>query len=340
MSVRRFHVLLFACCLTLGACLIGGPARAELSQDERKFLHEIYREQTRRDVGFFKVLAGLTNMVLSPDLSSAFLRTDDDEYGVSGVRFSSTKLPFYHTFKSEKHDWSIFAGLTLGYLNAAQDIDAPAVFNDQDERLAVNSRWKGYSGNVEAGLNYPLGLGFTVSPSLGFGLAQLRNSVDYLNAFGKNELAPIIDGVTANFYVDTLNYSAGLALAYDLALGPVDLQAKAKYSYVYTQAYDSTDEVQRFHEHTGVASGRLQLRGPTGLSPWGLPLGWELFTAQNWLPDIDKEVLGFTYYCEFGGALAVEIAKAGLPVRALKLGGSGLVGDGVSGWSLILGYSF
>lgn len=325
--------------LALIATPLCGQAMAELTPAEIEYVRELYRDQTRHDLGFVKMLAGLTNMVLSPDLSSAFFKIEDEGDG-PGVKLSTTKVPIYHTFKSKEHDWSVFAGVVLSYLRASEDIDTPVEFDDNIERLAANSSWKGYSGNAEAGFNYPLGLGFTLSPSVGFGVAQLRSSADYLNAFGNKDLGPIINGVTTNFYVDTLNYTASLAMSYENTLGPVALLAKVKYSYVYTDAYDSTDDVQMFHESTNLVNGRLELQGPTGLAPWGLPLGWEVFTAQTWFPDLDKDALGFTYYCELGAALAVDIARAGLPIGALKLGGSALAGDNITGWSVILGYSF
>jgi hypothetical protein len=54
----------------------------------------------------------------------------------------------------------------------------------------------------------------------------------------------------------------------------------------------------------------------------------------------DQEIMGWTYYGELGATIGLDIRRFGLPLSALRLGASLIQGDNISGWSIVVGYTF
>ncbi|MBI5524590.1 MAG: autotransporter outer membrane beta-barrel domain-containing protein [Desulfarculus sp.] len=214
---RWFFRLAMICFLVLASAPAKAPTPEEL-EEARSYL----RNKMQEGQNVARLLAEVVNLYASPDISSASYRLDN------GVAFSTLKLPYYRDFTLPDRGWSLFAGINLSYLKATSHNETP--LSDQ-ERLAADVTWRGYSGLAEAGARVPLGHGLTLSPSLGAGLAQLRNQTEYLNQFSKENFAPLYQGIAGNFSLDAAQYLAALSLAWRAKLAGLDLACNLRYAH-------------------------------------------------------------------------------------------------------------
>ncbi|MBI4800356.1 MAG: hypothetical protein HY794_16820 [Desulfarculus sp.] len=323
---QRIACLALICLLVL----VSAPAQA-LTPEELEEARAYVRGKVQEGQNMARLLAEVVNLYASPDISSASYRLDN------GVAFNTLKLPYYREFALPDREWSLFAGINLSYLKATSHAETPV--SDQD-RLAVNVTWRGYSGLTEAGARFPLGHGLTLSPSLGAGLAQLRNQTEYLNQFSKENFAPIYRGITNNFSLDAAQALAALSLAWRAQWAGLDLACNLRYAHTYMKTIRTSDAAQEFQVHLDNLSARASLSGPLGLNLGRYPLGWKAFVGNVTLLGPGDEDLGFSHYFEGGLGLSLDLSPAAWPLTGLSLGGSLITGDGISGYAINLGYDF
>lgn len=323
----------------LAACLLMGAQAAPAGVITPAQIQAL-RDQARRDLqgssDFANTVAGIINVTLTPDLSSAYYKVEFP--GDSDVDFSTTKLPFYYYFDKEGRSWSPYVGVVLGYMDAKTKMDA--LSTTFGEQMRWDSNWKGYSGLVEGGARVELGKGFYVSPGISGGLAKLRNSVTYLNDFSRAVAAPVLNGLTSNFSITAMMLSGIVGAGYDGKLGPLDLKVLAKYTHSYVESVETEDSAQDFSGDIDTIAARVTLGGPLGLSLAGHPMLWEAFVGTLQLVGEGDDAIGFKYYYELGATVGVDLTRLGWPISALRLGGSIISGDNVTGWSVIVGYTF
>ncbi|MCB2186080.1 MAG: hypothetical protein KQJ78_06655 [Deltaproteobacteria bacterium] len=316
------------------------PAQAQAGDDWDIFRNEL-RDQLKQTQALSAVLSGLLTMAISPDWSAAFYTLGEDSESQSAVDMNTIKIPLYKRFPLAGRAWEPFAGITLGYMEVvsqgeyAVDPSAPV-----DGVLSYEERWRCYSAFGETGVKLPLGWGFSLIPSVGGGWAQVRNLTDYRNEFSREFIARLFDGLLTNFSLDAVVFMAALRADYERKLGPLNLRVKLKGTEFYLDVVDATDEAQEFSGNNGTLTGRVELTGPTGLDLGSYPLLWQGFVGGFQFLGPDAEALGFDHFVEIGAYLGVDLRRAGLWVDALKLGGSLIAGDDITGWSVSLGYSF
>lgn len=335
MCFRKGVVWCLAACFCLAA-----PAATAMAYNVTPAQIEALREQARRDMqassSFANTIAGVINLTLSPDLSSAFYNVEFP--GEPDVDFSTTKLPVYYSFDKEGRSWSPYLGVVLGYLNAKTKVDQ--ISQTFGEKMRWDSDWKGYSGMLEGGCKFTFAGGLFLAPGISAGLARLRNSVTYLNDFSREVAAPVLNGLTANFSITALMLSGILSGGYDGKLGALDLKVLAKYTHSYVESIETDDPAQEFNDDIDSVAGRVTLGGPLVVSLAGNPMLWQAFLGGMHLVGQDQEVMGWTYYGELGATIGLDIRRFGLPLSALRLGASLIRGDNISGWSIVLGYTF
>ena len=81
-------------------------------------------------------------------------------------------------------------------------------------------------------------------------------------------------------------------------------------------------------------------RAPLGCALADYPLLWQTFLGGIYYVGEDQDVLGWTYYGELGATLGVDLRRLGLMINALRLGTSIIQGDNITGWSIVVGYTF
>jgi hypothetical protein len=333
LSIIKAIIWALAACLCLGAQ--ASPASV-ITPAQIQALRDQARRNLQGSADFANTMAGVINVTLTPDLSSAYYNVEFP--GAPDVDFSTTKLPYYHYFELDSQRWSPYLGVVLGYLDAKTKVDTISV--TFGERMRWDSNWKGYSGLLEGGVKLKLGKGFYVTPGLSAGLAKLRNSVTYLNDFSRTVAAPVLNGLTTNFSITAMMLSGILGGGYEGKLGPLDLEVVAKYTHSYVESIKTSDPAQDFNDDIDSLAGRVTLGGPLGFSLYGNPVLWQAFVGAFHLVGEGDDAVGWTYYYELGATVGLDIRRLGLPLSVMRLGGSVISGDNVSGWSIIVGYTF
>lgn len=317
--------------LTLAAVLAAGagPARAGTLNVQR----DDVRNAVSSSSSFTNTLAQVAGMTIAPEISSATFKIEFA--GQDDVDLSTTKIPIRHYFRSQARAWAPFLQVSAGYLSASKTLRE----RDEDGLILADRQHQGFSGLLLAGLRLPLAPGIDFSPTAGVGLTRLKNQTEPLNDYTRNVIMPLYRGIVGDYTIDALVLSAGMEMNLRRSLGPVNLELALRYSHFYLQTTSVTDSALEFSQNADVSAARLTAGGAlAGLNLWGRPLIWQVFGGNVtwWGPD--AESLGFSHYWEAGATIGLDLRGAGLMIDALRLGGSLISGDGVTGWSLILGY--
>ena len=133
---------------------------------------------------------------------------------------------------------------------------------------------------------------------------------------------------------------ARLALQYLGPIGAIDLNAKLSYTLSHIQSYRTTTELQSFRENISTISLKLAATYPLGISLWHYPLSLVGNIGNSSFAGDNRDAMGFTTISEAGLSLQWDISKHSLPVKKLSVGGMGLWGDNIKGWSLLFNYSY
>lgn len=310
--------------------LFAGQAAARSLDESRAEVRSLVASGS----AFTNSLAQVAGITVAPEVSSVNLTID---MGSSGdVDLATTKIPIRHYFRSQDRAWAPFVQVSGGYMTAEKTL------REQDDGglILADRSHQGYSGLVQGGIRLPLAPWLDVSPTAGVGLTRLKNQTTPLNDYTR-QVAPMYQGIVGDYTIDALVLSAGLEVDLRHRLGPVGLELALRYNHFYMQTTSVTDSALEFSQNSDVTVARLTAGGPLfGASLAGRALIWQIFGGNVtwWGPN--AEALGFTHYWEAGATIGLDLRGSGLIIDALRLGGSLISGDGVTGWSIILGYGF
>lgn len=182
--------------------------------------------------------------------------------------------------------------------------------------------------------------GLFLSPSAIVAVLRIEQKANYLNDFSRQVVAPIYEGIAANYRIDAYTVGGALAGGYEGKFGTVDTNFIVKYIHSYTASYDTTNSAQEFNANTDIVNARLTLAGRSSYTVGPYPVIWQAFLGHTHLVGPGDSQVGFSYFHEVGASIGLDIVSYGILLRSIRLGASYLIGDSVSGWSLILGYDF
>jgi hypothetical protein len=314
----------------LAATLAAGLCPAQSLDDARDFVRD-----SLRDVHFAKSFAGLVLMADELELSAANYRFDNE----SDTELTVLALPFQRTLRPWGEDAiGLHVEGALGYARARERTDDLYGGTLPGAETAVEVDWTTWGGLVGVGPVFDLGPGLTFAPIANLGLSRLESDAHYSGP-GAGLSASLFDGIAFNW--DALALSGGAAARVDWRGGlggELEFELIGRYDLRWTQTIDAEDEAQEFSERTQLLTLRGDLVGPTGLRLLERPLRWRGTVGYR------RALEGSLYGCEemflLGGG--VELATAGeLPLFSnLSLSGAAIFGDGVTGWTVGLGFSF
>ncbi len=278
------------------------------------------------------LFAALVNLTLSEELSTTNLQVHDDRPGVDDTRVRTLRAPWSRDFDVGSRHGELHVGAAIGALLASEGLVVPSAFGP----ARIDQDWTVLCAQVELGWTRPLGAGWNVRPGIALAIAYLENDAEY-NAAGEAVLAPLLDGVLANW--DAWGSLGALTLTVEHPRDPERFSygVVARYAAVSSDVFAATDEFQEHSDTSQFAAVRAELGGLTPLTAWGAPIRWDAFTSWTGLFAIDEQTLGFDHLIEFGGGLSLRPMPK-LP--GLRFGASILDGADVTGWSAGLSFAF
>ena len=274
--------------------------------------------------------ASIINFSAEPDVSSSKLWVDkgtDDE-----LQMRITKFPLRHEFKLKNHAWKPVVQGTLGRLKLNNDL-----IIDPDNR--VESEWKSYSATLGGGIRFPLSKDWSILPAVDAGYAHLENEATYIGPVS-TALQPLLSGKLFDWTADAWLVNGHLALFYEHQFGNFTVNAHGGGTIGYIESYDSTHEIQEFSETVGSFNLKIDCAHPLGFAIAGDPISIVGHLGNNTiLTDMHTSIDTSSIY-ETGLLLQADIARHGIPIKKVGLGGMFLWGENVIGWSIKTTYRF
>jgi len=277
------------------------------------------------------LVAGLSYISLSQEVTSANYTVDSDQPGVDDTTFWTVKIPWEQDIDVASPWGTLYVEAAFGWLQADDRLEADL----GGEPLVVSQDWLSYGGLLGAGWTFTLPDGWRLRPSASVALSRIENDASY-NDLAQQVLAPYLDGVYVNWEAWAATSLLSLALLQEFQMGPVSAHVRGRYTFAYSDVFAATDEFQRADDWSHFLAVRLDLDGPTPIQLDARTLDWGLFLGYAGFDDIEEGVLGFDQIYETGLSLSAP-TLGGLP--DLQLSGALVFGPDISGWSLGLGVS-
>ncbi|QHA88854.1 hypothetical protein [Serratia rhizosphaerae] len=270
----------------------------------------------------------------TPGISAANFRLTHDTS--DPLEIDSYKISPTHAFDIGVDGFRPYIEGTFGYVKSDQTL----AFGDDDgvsDRLSLDTRTLSAMGG--AGAEFDIVPGTILRPMMLFGYSRTSNDTSSSGSLG-DLLHEAGRGLAFDFKINSLLYGGAVEIEQNHRWeNDVKLTANLRYNYLVDDSYRASDPELEGRNDFSVMTAATELNGPTYLSLFGQPLRWIGFVTGTYMPEI-KDNIGFDYFVEIGGG--IEIVDSGVipGIGGVSLRGSGLVGDGVEGWSLGLAAEF
>jgi hypothetical protein len=276
------------------------------------------------------LFAALLNVTLSEELTGASYRVDNGGGGVDDTRFSTFKLPWSREVEAGFGHGTLHVSASGGVLLADDGIQLATPFGE----ARVDEDWTVLGAQAGLGWTCPLGRGWALRPAGALALSYLENEARY-NDVGLAVLAPLIDERLVNWEAWAAMGSATLTLEHPRERKRLSSGFSARYALARTWVFDATSELQEGHDTGQFAVVRAEVGAPSGWSPRGASLSWDVFGDWTGLYDIDEEALGFHEFLQLGAGLTWKVLR--LPLRVST---AWITGQDIRGWSLGLSLAY
>jgi hypothetical protein len=324
---------LLAVAALFGLALPGAAAAQTLADTLRGSLRDAVRAgDLAGALHSFSIFGGV------PGISAA-------SYDIGGLDLDSYKVPLAHSFAPFASGWlegvSPYAELTLSYIHARQNVSLnPASALTTGARVTFDATTALAGIGLDVPVLEPIGGRTVLRPIFLAGYTRVTGDARFS---GENAalLTTALQGLLTNVSSDSLMLGGAIALVHDRELGgDITMQASLRYNQIADIGLNASDKALDTTNGFGVGTAALEFKGPTGIEIAGHGLRWIAFANGNWLFGPHRDALGFTSFVELGGGVEIATGTALPLVQGISLRGSGIFGDGITGWSVGLSVSF
>lgn len=318
---------------TLAVLVLSWASEAIAQQNiADQFRQALRREAKASQQG--RAFQSLTVFGATPGVSTAIFNVDHSQPGTD-LTLRTLQLPLKHEFASVVDGIRPYGELTLGYGNANETADLDVT---PPQQTRIDADFDTHSVLSGIGATIVVVPNLSVRPILLAGYSRVDGDANFKGPFSE-ELKTASSGLINDMSIDTL--LLGGALQAKLAL-PLDesihFTGEARYNHFYARNFNASDSVLETSDHFGVFTARTEVDGPTPLTVAGQQTRWIAFAGATYLPGDVKAALGFDYFFEIGGGIAM--VDVGDLVSGLSARASLIVGEDVIGWSAGLSLHF
>ncbi len=260
----------------------------------------------------------------SPGISAATFRVSDQDLDINAYKISPS-----YAFDIGLDPVKPYVEGTIGYLDADQD-GTFQLLADTPTAIDLDIHAFTFLGGI--GAEIEIAEGTVIRPIALIGYSRVDDDAEL---FGPE--ADLLGGAGAGILfdvrIDSLLYGAALEIETVQTISDdIDLVAGVRYNHLVDHVLDASSRFLEDDNDFGVLTARAEVDGPIGVSVFERELRWIAFAGHSFLPG-EKDDLGFSYFFELGGG--VEIVSPGvLPwVEGVSLRASGIVGNGVTGFT-------
>lgn len=256
-----------------------------------------------------------------------FLASDDKRYTDYEIQ------PLDRVRSSEALCARPYAELILSYLQADQRTTI-----DDLGLLELDLDVTTFSALVGFGLIFEIADGTTFRPILLGGYSHIDND-SVFEGEQAEVLNESLDGINVKSELNSLLVGGAAEFRHERLLdNDVELEARLRYNYLVSDTYEASDEALEGANDFVVITSRLEAGVPTGLRLFSQDIYALGFGGTNLILDgVASEVSYSDFIHEAGGGLELKTPAF---VQGIRLRGSVLFGEGVSGWRLGLAVKF
>ncbi len=276
--------------------------------------------------------AALISFAGNPDISAATYYID------SGPRANATlsvgRFSYRHPFYEEGDDWRPFVQVMIPYEQLVYDLDtneAPGV---------ADPRWDGVGAALTVGNEFVLSERWTFVPAINLGSFRLKSNAGFRGANSESILDPSFSGRRFDWTAYAWLLGASLWFEHKREFRNFDLGWKSGFTLNHVRSFHTTSDEIRFSSEAVVLNTSLESIHDTPVNLYGFPISLVLSVGGTAFLGPARDALGFSGYTDYGIAFRADIARLGLPVETLQLGGKMIYGPDVIGWSGVFNYNF
>ncbi|MEM0965393.1 MAG: Solitary outer membrane autotransporter beta-barrel domain [Verrucomicrobiota bacterium] len=275
--------------------------------------------------------AALINFASNPDIATATYYVDPGPN--ASAEINVYRVGFRKDFFEDGDRWRPFLQGVIPY----QTIDYRL---DIDSEEAVRADWTAYGFILSGGNEFVLNEFWTFAPTINLGFVRLESNAGYRGAIAENILDPAFEGSVFDWEADAILSGLTFAFKYEQ---PFDfytarLSTSATYNEITTYR-TSTDDIDISGSATTIDTD-LEAVFPTFFEWNRFPVSVVLTTGGTAFLGGSRQALGFNSFLSYGAAVELNIKRLDWPMQNLRLGGQGIAGDNVTGWSIIFSYGF
>lgn len=318
--------------LPITLLLSGAPAMAS-AQTLRESLADVSRAgDIASALHTFSIFGGV------PGISAA-------TYDSGGMHLDSYKVPVAHSFAPVESSWlggaAPYVEFTGGYIHGREN----AIVSDRGYAAAgARVTYDVVTALSGVGLDIPvleyLGGKTIIRPIFLAGYTRIESDARF-SGVAAPVLAQVTRGMLTNVSLDSLLIGGAVAALHERDLGrQMTLQVGLRFNQIADIGLSASDPAFNITNGFSVATASVELKGPTGFEVGSLSVRWIAFASGTWVLGQNSDALGFSRFAELGEGLEFADGQLLPGVSAVSLRGSGIVGDGVTGWSVGVKVSF
>jgi hypothetical protein len=292
------------------------------------------RKQAEKELGPNRLgafYAATINFAVNPDISTATYHVQDENLGDPTI--SVFRLPLRYVSNIDGSGFRPFVQAGFAY----QTIESSFDLLDSE---SIDTEWRAYGGSIAIGLEMPIGKRLKIMPVIDGGLVRLENDAEYNGTVSNLVLKPAFEGLVFDWEADAWLMGASLGIDYRRRFKRVDFNFHGSLTHNYIETYDSSSGLIEFDSQVTTFDINTDTVVPTGMSISVFPLAAVVTVGYTTFLGPDRDELGFEYFFEGGLALEMDVSEKDWMLQNFRLGGKGIYGEDVTGWSLILGYRF
>lgn len=277
--------------------------------------------------------ASTVNFAVNPDIAAAYFTLDDASGdGVPDPELENTRLPLRHEWELKESRVRPFVQGVAGSLNLEATFP---LLPEGNEFVTTTWRTRGFS--VGAGVEIPIDEAWTLIGALDLGVADVSNKAAYSGPIGQQLFAPVLQNFLFDW--DSRASVAGVTLGgrYKQQLTRFRLLGHATGSINQVKSFDESSPLVAFDASVSTFDWELNSVHPLPLEPASVPVDLVTIIGGTHFIGSGNGALGFDGFWEAGLALQFDFQDRTWAIDGLRLGVTTIFGNGVSGWSLVMG---
>jgi len=283
-------------------------------------------------------LVSLSNFSASPGIEGSNLNVDLND-GQPNIRYSRFSIQIPISIETRLSWLNVYTDIGYGSLWMNDRFYA---VNTQGEPLHIEPERQLDSGRIGLGVEFRPTPGWHITPYFAAVGTKMTSSTRLrAGNLSGGVLTPVEQTLLANWSTAAWSVGGVLDVKYLHWFGEeknrLDLQAR--YAIAWTETFNESLSILRSSSWRNTLVFEGLWRSITNIKVFEKRLGWNVFVNTTSFPGQDRDDLGFNYYFGIGAGVDVYVPErlfGKIGRNFIGIRGSGIVGNDVRGWSVVV----